>query len=132
MELAPVPRRPRLATRGRTLLAVAVFLPITLFALVPAALGLQRYVVADDVGRGIHRGSLVIERRVPSSDLRVDDVITFRPATDRPLITRRILSIELPMTTTSRPTSPTWARCAASWPIAGAEMASCLASSLRS
>lgn len=82
MEIAPAPPRRRLSPRAWTLLVLAVFAPVTVLALVPTMFGLQRYVIASDsMEGGIDRGSVVFERRVPVSDLRVGDVITYRPPT---------------------------------------------------
>lgn len=94
MEIAPAPPRRPLSSRARILLVLGVFAPVTLLALVPTMLGLQRYVVTNDSMSGaLDRGSVVFERRVPVSDLRVGDVITYpRPTTDGPddLVTHRI------------------------------------------
>ncbi|WP_309649893.1 signal peptidase I [Nocardioides sp.] len=94
MEIAPAPPRRRLSPRARVLLAVGIFGPVTLLALLPTMFGLQRYVVASDsMSGGIERGSVVFERRVPVGDLRVGDVITYeRPeaADSGGLVTHRI------------------------------------------
>jgi signal peptidase I len=64
---------------------------------VPAALGLQRYVVTGGSMTGAYdRGSIVFDRVVPTSSLRVGDVITYRPPRGtgaRGLVTHRIVSI---------------------------------------
>jgi signal peptidase len=65
--------------------------------LVPALLGLQRYVITGGSMTGTYdRGSIVLDRAVPVADLRVGDVITYRPParTGIPgLVTHRIVSI---------------------------------------
>jgi signal peptidase len=98
MEIAPVPARRRLSSRARACLLLAVFAPVTLLALVPTMLGLERYVVVNDsMSGGIDRGSVVLERVVPLSDLEVGDVITYRPpasAGREGLVTHRIVHID--------------------------------------
>lgn len=93
MEIAPAPPRRPFSTRARVLLLLAIFAPVALLALVPTMFGLQRYVVASDsMSGGIERGSVVFERRVPVSDLRVGDVITYARPTPSgdDLVTHRI------------------------------------------
>lgn len=69
--------------------------------LVPAALGLQRYViVGDSMGGQYARGSLVLEEVVPSADLERGDVITYTPpAGSGPggFVTHRIIEISEPV-----------------------------------
>lgn len=94
MEISPVPHRPPLVGRLWLLVAVAVLAPVILLEMVPVALGLQRYVVTTDaMGDAVPKGSLVLTRDAASNDLRVGDVITFRPPPpgdgDR-LVTRRV------------------------------------------
>ena len=71
---------------------------LALLFIVPAAFGLERYVIAGGSMTGsIPRGALVFEERVPVSDLRVGDVITYMPPADSSitnLVTHRIHSIE--------------------------------------
>lgn len=94
MELAPVPRRRPWSLRARTLLLVLVVAPVTLLALLPAAFGLERYVLAADVPGSAARGSVVLARDVPVGDLRVGDLVTFAtdgvPATPSKLATGRV------------------------------------------
>lgn len=98
MEIAPAPPRRRTSPRARMLLVLGIFGPVTLLALLPTVLGLQRYVVtSDSMSGGIERGSVVFERRVPVGDLRVGDVITYeRPSSagSDGLVTHRIEWIE--------------------------------------
>ena len=96
IEITPQPR-PRRA--GRILLNLGCVL-ISLVALayvLPAAFGLQRYVIAGGSMTGsISKGSVVLEEVVPVSDLRVGDVITYVPppgsGVDN-LVTHRIAAI---------------------------------------
>jgi signal peptidase I len=98
MEIAPVPHR---STRGewrRLALAMLVMAPVVLLVLLPTVLGLDRYVITDHSMDGsLGRGSVVLSRNVPPTDLRVGDVITFLPpgeAGDGERVTRRIIAIE--------------------------------------
>lgn len=98
MEIAPAPHPRRLSPAARVLIAVGVFAPVTFLALVPTMFGLQRYVVANEsMDGGISRGSVVLERRVPISDLEVGDVITYDPppaAGVDGLLTHRVVWID--------------------------------------
>ena len=98
MEIAPVPHR---STRGewrRLALGMLVLAPVVLLVLLPAVLGLDRYVITDDTMDGsLGRGSVALARDVPPSDLRVGDVITFVApgATDEDTrVTHRIVAID--------------------------------------
>jgi hypothetical protein len=78
MEIAPVPRRRSWPLRTRLLVVAVALAPITLLVVLPALLGLQRYVIEHDaMGGTFARGSIVYERAVPVGDLEVGDVITF-------------------------------------------------------
>lgn len=84
MEIAPVPRRRLWSSRAWMLLAVTVFAPVTMLAVLPTMLGLDRYVVSSDSMSGsrdgsIGRGSVAFERTLPVTDLEVGDVVTYRP-----------------------------------------------------
>ncbi|WP_134738362.1 signal peptidase I [Nocardioides sp. 503] len=98
MEIAPAPPRRTMSARALTLLLLAVVGPVTLLALLPTTFGLERYVISTSaMDGGIDRGSVVLERVVPVSDLEVGDVITYRPprsADVDELVTRRIVLIE--------------------------------------
>ena len=78
-------------------LALTAGLALAALMLIPAALGYERYVITGDSMDGaIDRGSLVYERAVPTSELRVGDVITYQPPPDTGLdglVTHRIVSI---------------------------------------
>jgi signal peptidase len=86
-------RARRLAGNALTGLALALGAAV----LLPAAAGLQRYVVAGGSMTGTYdRGSLVYARVVPTASLRVGDVITYQPpagAGPRELVTHRIVAI---------------------------------------
>jgi len=56
-----------------------VLAPVVLLLLLPAALGLDRYVVTDaSMDGSLGRGSVALARDVPPSDLQVGDVINVR------------------------------------------------------
>lgn len=99
MEIATVARRPAgLSPNWRVLAVAAMVLPVTLFAIVPAALGLDRYTITGTSMDGtLDRGSVVFERHVPIGELRADDVITFAPPPGygaRGLVTHRVVSVD--------------------------------------
>ncbi len=75
---------------------VAVF--AALLFIIPAALGLQRYVITGTSMSGsIDRGSMIFSEVVPVADLEVGDVITYEPPSETGidhLITHRIVAIE--------------------------------------
>jgi signal peptidase len=103
MEIAPVPHRATRGERRRFALALLVMAPLVLLVLLPAVLGLDRFVVTDStMGGSMGRGSVVLAREVPPTDLRVGDVIAFRPpgepGEDR--VTRRIVAIDNGVATT--------------------------------
>jgi signal peptidase len=79
-----------LAVLGLMLLAVAYVLP--------SLLGFQRYVITGGSMQGTYdKGSVVFEKVVPTSQLRVGDVITYIPPASSGvtnLVTHRIVSAE--------------------------------------
>ena len=96
MEIAPVPHRSTRSEWRRLALGLTVLVPVVLLVLLPAVLGLDRYVVTDrSMDGALGRGSVVLAREVPPSDLRVGDVITFTPPGGRSdeRVTRRIVAI---------------------------------------
>jgi signal peptidase len=103
VEIAPVPHR---STRGewrRLALGLLVLAPVVLLVLLPAVLGLERYVVTDrSMDGSLGRGSVVLAREVPPTDLAVGDVITFRTpgSSSDERVTRRIVAIEDGVATT--------------------------------
>jgi len=63
-----------------TAIAIAGMLVVALLVLVPAALGLERYVITSGSMSGsIDRGSLIFDQTVPVADLQKGDVITYVP-----------------------------------------------------
>jgi signal peptidase len=68
-----------------------------LIMMVPAALGFQRYVILTGSMTGTYdRGSIVYDRPIPTSELRVGDPITYSPPpgfTSQARVTHRIWSI---------------------------------------
>ncbi|HEY0952380.1 signal peptidase I, partial [Nocardioides sp.] len=102
MEITTSPHRPAPTPWRRLVVLVVVLAPVSLLVLLPVGLGLERYVMSGDsmdsgASGGISQGSVVFERQVPLSDLRVGDVITFDPppaVRDDGLVTHRIVGIE--------------------------------------
>src|SRR5215475_949591 len=86
---------PALRWAGAALTLLCLALAATL--LIPAALGYQRYVIVSGSMTGTYdRGSIVFDREVPVSDLKVGDVITYEPpagASSEKLVTHRIFRI---------------------------------------
>ena len=86
-------RTGRLAS-GALLLVLAA---LAALLLIPAAMGLQRYVIVSGSMTGTYdRGSVVFDDVVPTRSLHVGDVITYRPppgAHVDHLITHRIVAI---------------------------------------
>ncbi len=95
--LEPPARKGRAGRVLFNLACVLVSLGAVAF-LVPAAFGMQRYVIAGGSMTGsIARGSVVFEEVVPVAELRVGDVITYLPPADSGvdnLVTHRIVSIK--------------------------------------
>jgi signal peptidase len=77
--------------------ALVAALLLAAVILVPAALGYERYVITGGSMTGTYdRGSVVFAREVPTSELRVGDVITYAPPPDAQadgLVTHRIVSM---------------------------------------
>lgn len=96
MEIAPVPHRASRSEWRRLALGVAILVPLVLLVMLPSVLGLDRYVVTDDGTDGTTgRGSVVLARQVPATDLERGDVITFRPpGTDDEQATREVVAID--------------------------------------
>ena len=87
----------RRLARACSALVLAAGLLFGLLLVLPAALGWQRYVITSGSMTGTYdRGSLVLDEVVPVSELRVGDVITYRPPADAGpagLVTHRIAEI---------------------------------------
>lgn len=77
--------------------ATVLCLLLAAILLVPAALGLQRYVIVSGSMSGTYdRGSIVFDKEVPVADLEVGDSITYQPppnASPEELVTHRIVWI---------------------------------------
>jgi signal peptidase len=70
----------RFLRRAASLLALVACFGLAACVLVPALAGYQRYVITSGSMSGSYdRGSLMYAREVPTSSLRVGDVITYRP-----------------------------------------------------
>lgn len=97
MEITTSPYRPAPTPWGRLLVCLAVIAPVSVLVLLPLGLGLERFVISgDSMAGGIDRGSVVFARATPVGDLRVGDVITFRPppsAGVERMVTHRIVAI---------------------------------------
>ena len=80
-----------------TTVALVLAAAFAALMLLPAAFGLQRYVITGESMTGVYdRGSVVFAEVVPVSELRVGDVITYEPpaaAGVDGLITHRIVAI---------------------------------------
>jgi signal peptidase I len=89
--MGPSIRRAGRLASGAALAVAAVF---ALAVLVPSLWGWQRYAIVSGSMTGTYdRGTLVLDEVVPSADLKVGDVITYRPpagAGPDHLITHRI------------------------------------------
>lgn len=86
-------RLSRLGSGAAGVVLLALLLVVALTMLAPPLAGFDRYVVeGGSMSPAIPRGSIVLERRVPVSELRKNDVITYtRPGAARP-VTHRIVS----------------------------------------
>ena len=97
MEISTSPHRPAPTPWGRLLVFLVILGPVTILVLLPIGLGLERYVMSgDSMAGGIDQGSVVFERPVPVSDLRVGDVITYQPPRSSGvdgMVTHRIVAI---------------------------------------
>lgn len=84
---------------GRVLTAFSVVTTLLAVAFIlPTALGLQRFVITGSSMQGTYDlGSVVYSELVPTTDLRVGDVITYQPPPDAgidTLVTHRIVSLD--------------------------------------
>ena len=97
MEIEIQQRRPRRFV-GRAITVTCVLVTLLALAfLLPALFGLQRYVITGDSMTGtIDLGSVVYDEVVPVNELRVGDIITYRPPPGSGIdhmVTHRIVSI---------------------------------------
>jgi signal peptidase len=80
-----------LAVTVVTVLAVCL---AVLMLVVPILFHLQRYVITGgSMEPTVHKGAVVFDRVVPVSDLKVGDVITFRPPDGVSQVTHRIVKV---------------------------------------
>ncbi|TDN91138.1 signal peptidase I [Microbacterium sp. BK668] len=85
---------------GNTAIVIAAVVACAVAALmfVPGLLGFDRYVITGASMSGtFERGTLVLERQVPVSDLEPGDIITYLPPAESglsELVTHRIVSVE--------------------------------------
>lgn len=100
MEITTSPHRPAPTPWGRLLALVVVLGPVSILVLLPIGLGLERYVMSGDSmdggDQGIGQGTVLFERAVPVSDVRVGDVITYRPpeaAGVDGMVTHRVVAV---------------------------------------
>jgi signal peptidase I len=78
-----------------TLLCVGALAIVVLIIVVPALLGLQRYVITGGSMTGtISRGSVIYSRLTPTTQLKVGDIITFYPPGHSAPVTHRIIAID--------------------------------------
>jgi len=74
------PSTARRALRWAAATATVLCVALAAILLIPAALGYQRYVIVSGSMTGAYdRGSIVFDREVPVSDLKVGDTITYQP-----------------------------------------------------
>ncbi len=92
------PSRARQALRVAGALATVLCVALAAILLVPAALGYQRYVIVSGSMTGTYdRGSIVFDKEVPVSGLKVGDAITYEPppgASSEKFVTHRIFRIQ--------------------------------------
>ncbi|GAA4375515.1 hypothetical protein [Nocardioides caricicola] len=100
MEITTSPHRPASTPWGRLLVLVVVLGPVSVLVLLPIGLGLERYVMSGDSmdagDEGIAQGTVLFERSVPVGELRVGDVITYRPpegAGEDGMVTHRVVAV---------------------------------------
>ena len=78
-----------------TLMCLAALAIVVLVIVVPALLGLQRYVITGGSMTGtISKGSVIYSRLTPVEQLKVGDIITFYPPGLSAPVTHRIVGID--------------------------------------
>lgn len=78
-----------------TLLCIGALAIVVLIIVVPALLGLQRYVITGGSMTGtISKGSVIYSKLTPTEQLKVGDIITFFPPGYNAPVTHRIIAIE--------------------------------------
>ncbi|WP_243056837.1 hypothetical protein [Nocardioides sp. SR21] len=100
MEITTSPHRPAPTPWGRLLALVVVLGPVSILVLLPIGLGLERYVMSGDSmdggDQGIGQGTVLFERVVPVNEVRVGDVITYRPPEESGvdgMVTHRVVAV---------------------------------------
>jgi len=84
----------RIAKSAVTALCLTASVAVVLGVLLPAVLGLQRYVITGGSMTGtIDKGSVVYSRLTPVAQLKVGDIITFVPPGSVSPVTHRVISI---------------------------------------
>jgi signal peptidase len=85
----------RIAKWAVTALLVGAAVLCLAVLLVPALLGLQRYVITGGSMAGtISKGSISYARLTPVTELRTGDIITFVPPAESGAVTHRIVSVK--------------------------------------
>jgi signal peptidase I len=85
----------RIAGWLMTALVVLVFAIVLVIMVIPAVMGLQRYVITGGSMTGtIPKGAVIYSELIPTSELKAGDVITFVPPGQTGAVTHRILSIK--------------------------------------
>ena len=78
------------------LLVAAILAISVLVIIVPALLGLQRYVITGGSMTGtIGKGSVIYSRRTPTDQLKTGDIITFVPPGHSAPVTHRIIAVDV-------------------------------------
>ncbi len=78
-----------------SVLCAAALAFVVIAILVPAMFGMQRYVITGGSMTGaISKGSVVYSKVTPVGELKVGDIITFRPPGQAELVTHRIITIK--------------------------------------
>jgi signal peptidase len=78
-----------------TVLCIAALAIVAVVIVVPALLGMQRYVITGGSMTGtFSKGSVIYSRLTPTNQLKVGDIITFVPPGYSSSITHRIIGIE--------------------------------------
>jgi signal peptidase I len=79
-----------------TVLCIAALAIVAVAIVMPALLGMQRYVITGGSMTGtIAKGSVIYSKLTPTDRLKVGDIITFRPPGYASPVTHRIISIGL-------------------------------------
>jgi signal peptidase len=86
----------RLVSALFTALTVAAIGVALLLIVVPLAFDYERYVITGgSMEPTIHKGAVAFDRVVPVGELKVEDVITFKPPDSMSQVTHRIVGVQL-------------------------------------